>query len=295
MAPAASCTVDVMFQPVSAGPQTASLRIPSNAATSPTDSVSLSGNATAPQAPPAFGASPSTASFGNQVVGSVSAAQTVTITNTAAIGSQSLLMSPPSIGGTNANDYTISSDSCTMASLAPGQSCTIGVRFTPTAAGTRSANLIVPSNAPSSPNSIPLSGNATIASVADVRVRISGATTAASGSQNTYLVNVENAGPTTAASVTMTMQVPSGTKFVSVSSTHGSCTHPASGATSGTITCALGELAAGAASINSIALKITLTGKGGTIALVARASSATTTDPDLSNNVASLTTTVGKK
>ena len=40
---------------------------------------------------------------------------------------------------------------------------------------------------------------------------------------------------------------------------------------------------------------VALSGKGGSIAVVAQASSASTPDPDLSNNVASLTTTVKKK
>lgn len=47
--------------------------------------------------------------------------------------------------------------------------------------------------------------------------------------------------------------------------------------------------------LDSVALKLALTGKGGSIAVVAQASSATTPDPDLSNNVASLTTTIKKK
>jgi hypothetical protein len=93
----------------------------------------------------------------------------------------------------------------------------------------------------------------------------------------------------------MTLQVPNGAKFVGVRTTQGSCTYPATGATSGTIRCALGDLAHGAAALDSIALKLVLTGKGGSLALVAQASSATTPDPDLSNNVASLTTTIKKK
>jgi hypothetical protein len=108
-------------------------------------------------------------------------------------------------------------------------------------------------------------------------------------------MTVSNLGPATALSVTLTLQVPNGTKFVGVTTTHGSCTHPASGATSGTIRCNLGNLAAGAAAIDTITLKITLNGKGGSIALSAQAASSTTPDPALANNVASLVTTVKKK
>jgi hypothetical protein len=56
-----------------------------------------------------------------------------------------------------------------------------------------------------------------------------------------------------------------------------------------------GDLASGAAALDTVALKLALTGKGGSIAVVAQASSASTPDPDLGNNVASLTTTIKKK
>jgi uncharacterized repeat protein (TIGR01451 family) len=246
-----------------------------------------------PLAPPTVLLSSTTVSFGDQLVGSSSAARTVTIGN-ALFSSQSLVLGSLSVAGVNSADFTLGNDTCSGARLAPGGSCTVDVRFAPTATGSRGASLVVPSSAVSGPDSIALSGNGTAPS-ADVRVSISGPSSALNGTQNTYVMNVSNAGPAKALGVTMTVQVPAGTKFVGVTTTHGSCTHPASGATSGTIRCSLGDLASGAAAIDSVTLKLALSGKGGSIAVVAQVASSSTPDPDLSNNVASLTTTLKKK
>jgi uncharacterized repeat protein (TIGR01451 family) len=246
----------------------------------------------APPSPAAVGLAPASVGFGNQTVGTTSSAQTVTITNTAAAGSDSLVVGQLSLTGANTGDFSLSNNNCSNP-VAPGSHCTVDVSFAPTAVGSRGASLSIPSNAGSSPDAVALSGTGTPPG-ADVRLSVSGPTTAASGSQNTYVVTVSNLGPATATGVVMTVQVPSGTKFVGVTTTQGSCTHPASGATSGTISCSLGNLASGAAAADSVTLKLSLSGKGGTIALVALAS-ASTPDPDLSNNVASLATTVKKK
>jgi uncharacterized repeat protein (TIGR01451 family) len=293
LTPGGSCTVDISFSPTVLGSRSATLSVPSNATSSPT-MVELLGTGTASIPPPAVGVSPSSIDFGDQLVGSTSGAHPVTVTNAAASGSQSLTLGQLTVGGTNAAEFSLGNDTCSNASLAPGGSCTVDVRFAPSQVGSRSANLNITSNAASSPDSVALSGNGTVASLADVRLTVSGPSSAVNGSQNTYLMNVANAGPAMATGVIVTAQVPAGTKFVGVSTTQGSCTHPASGATSGTIHCILGDLASGATAIDSVALKLALSGKGGSIALVGQVS-ASTTDPDLSNNVASLTTTLKKK
>jgi uncharacterized repeat protein (TIGR01451 family) len=256
-------------------------------------STDLDESVTIAAPPPAVGLSPTGVAFGDQPVGATSTAHTVTITNTAASGAASLTLGQLALGGSNSGDFSLSNDTCSNASVAAGSSCTVDVSFAPTAIGSRGASLSIPSNAGSSPDAVALSGTGTPPG-ADVKLSISGPTTAASGSQNTYVVTVSNLGPATATGVVMTVQVPNGTKFVGVSTTQGSCTHPASGATSGTISCSLGNLTSGATAADSVTLKLSLSGKGGTIALVASAS-ASTPDPDLSNNVASLATTAKKK
>src|ERR1700677_3252377 len=98
---------------------------------------------------PALTASPSSLAFGNQAVGSASAAQTVTVTNT---GTATASLSSIAAGAPFAETNTCGS------SLAAGSSCTASVKFTPTAAGAAAGDLTVASNAPGSPLTVGLSG-----------------------------------------------------------------------------------------------------------------------------------------
>ncbi|MGD9583573.1 MAG: choice-of-anchor D domain-containing protein, partial [Lysobacterales bacterium] len=63
------------------------------------------------------------------------------------------------IGGADAADFSIQSNGCAGAQLANGAFCTIDLGFAPSAAGPRQATLQLQSNAPSSPDTIPLRGN----------------------------------------------------------------------------------------------------------------------------------------
>ncbi len=110
-----------------------------------------------PQAAPIATLSATSLSFGGQVQGTASAAQSVTVTNT---GSGSLSFSGVTVGGTNAADYTLT-DGCSGQNLANGASCTIGVTFTPGAIGSSTATLTISDNDPSSPQTVALSGNGT--------------------------------------------------------------------------------------------------------------------------------------
>jgi F5/8 type C domain/Abnormal spindle-like microcephaly-assoc'd, ASPM-SPD-2-Hydin len=101
---------------------------------------------------PALTASPPSLSFGNQVVGSASAAQAVTVSNT---GTATATLSSMSAAAPFAETNTCGS------SLAAGASCTVSVTFTPTASGAASGNLSVASSAPGSPLTVGLSGTGT--------------------------------------------------------------------------------------------------------------------------------------
>ena len=240
--------------------------------------------------------SPASVDFGSQAIGSTSGAKSVTLTNN---GGAPLAVTSASIGGTNAGDFSVAADACSGTNVAPGSSCAVQLTFAPTATGARSAMLSFVDGAFDSPQTVALSGNGT--TLADVRVTIGGPATATTGSQQTFLLTVSNDGPSTALNVVMTAQVPIGTRFVGVTTTRGSCSHPASGNTTGTITCALGDLAAGGTALDSVALKITLNSKGGSIVTTASANSTAsgatpaTPDPNQANNTASLTTTATKK
>jgi hypothetical protein len=99
--------------------------------------------------PAALTASPSSVSFGNEVVGQTSATQSVTVTNP---GSTSASISQLAVSGPFAQTNTCGS------SLGAGASCTVSLQFEPTAAGAASGSLQVTSSAPGSPLTVPLSG-----------------------------------------------------------------------------------------------------------------------------------------
>jgi hypothetical protein len=106
--------------------------------------------------------SPTSLSFGNQLQGSSSAPQQVTLTNA---GSTPLAIASTTIGGTNVFDFTETNNCGT--SLASNSSCTITVTFTPQATGSRAGTLFITDSDPTSPQQIPLSGTGT-ASAANV-------------------------------------------------------------------------------------------------------------------------------
>jgi hypothetical protein len=100
----------------------------------------------------ALTASPSSLSFGNELTGQHSTAQTVTVTNP---NSTAVTVSSVSISGAFAQTSTCPS------SLPGNGSCTVSVQFEPTATGAASGTLSVASSAPSSPLTVALTGTGT--------------------------------------------------------------------------------------------------------------------------------------
>jgi hypothetical protein len=111
--------------------------------------------------PPAATPSPASLAFDPQALGTVSASRGVTITND---GDAPLTVTGASIAGTNPDDFSISSQTCTAAPVPVDASCSVRVRFAPDAVGARAAQLRIVSDAPTSPTTIPLSGTGTAAS-----------------------------------------------------------------------------------------------------------------------------------
>jgi HYDIN/CFA65/VesB family protein/VCBS repeat protein len=89
-------------------------------------------------------------SFGKQVVGTTSAAKTVTLFNA---GVTTLHISGISISG----DFSVQSSTC-GATLLSGTSCKLGIAFQPTAVGTRKGALLFGDDALGSPQMVSLSG-----------------------------------------------------------------------------------------------------------------------------------------
>ena len=105
----------------------------------------------------------------------------------------------------------------------------------------------------------------------------------------TYTVRVQNTGPSNAAGVVVTNTLPAEARFVSASSSNGSCVTPPAG-TTGTVTCTLGFLLQGRSATAEIVIKV-VTPKRSSVTNTASVASATP-DPYMSNNSAAITTPV---
>ena len=92
---------------------------------------------------------PSSMTFGDQLVGTTSMPQAITLTNT---GNAALAISSIALSG----DFN-QSNSCGSGLLA-GSSCNIYVSFAPTAAGNRTGALTITDSAPGSPHIVPVAG-----------------------------------------------------------------------------------------------------------------------------------------
>jgi hypothetical protein len=153
VAAAGTCTVSLTFTPTAVGAATGSLTFTDNAGNSP-QSLSLSGTGTGAvvslSAPPSFPSEP---------VGSTSAAQTVTVTNTGNIN-----LTFTAIGVTGPFAIATSGTTCsTSTAVAAAGTCTVALTFTPTAVGAASGTLSFTDNAPSSPQTVSLTGTGTTA------------------------------------------------------------------------------------------------------------------------------------
>lgn len=142
-----SCFINVTFTPTAAGTAIASVSVTDNAAGSP-QTVPLTGLGLSPAAM----LSPSPLTFSSQLAGA-SATLTVTLTNG---GNAPLTITSIAFTGPNASEFG-QTNNC-PSSLAPDNSCTINVTFTPTAAGSATASLSVTDNAPGSPQTVPITG-----------------------------------------------------------------------------------------------------------------------------------------
>ena len=102
--------------------------------------------------------SPAAVDFGNQAVNVRSAVHALTVTNN---GTAPLTGLSFSITGVNSSDFTSNAATACPSTLAVNASCTVGINFTPSARGARSASLVLTNNAPNSPQSVSLTGTGT--------------------------------------------------------------------------------------------------------------------------------------
>ena len=86
---------------------------------------------------------PASAALGTQAVGSSGPAASVRLRNP---GLLPIEMAATTIAGANAGDFFLGSDTCAGETLMAGDACTVGVHFSPTATGARTATLAVAGN-----------------------------------------------------------------------------------------------------------------------------------------------------
>jgi len=145
----ATCAIAVTFTPSATGTRTGTLTLSDNVSGS--QFVALTGSGTAP----GVTLTPSSLSFGSEVVGSVSTAQTVMVQNT---GTSALTIDSIGVSG----DFAETNACGTLpATLAAGASCIISVTFIPSAAGVRTGTVTLADNASGGQQFIALAGSGT--------------------------------------------------------------------------------------------------------------------------------------
>jgi hypothetical protein len=129
----ASCTIVVEARPSTTGMKQASLTVSGGASVT----VALSMNALAPGS---LSIAPTTDTYPAVLIATDGATHTFTVTNRGGGATGNL---SASLTGSGASQFVIASDACSNHTLAGGATCTIGVRFHPTARGGQTASLLV--------------------------------------------------------------------------------------------------------------------------------------------------------
>jgi hypothetical protein len=129
-----TCKLSVQFSPSSTGPVVARIDIADNAAGSP-QRVQLAGTGINGSR---ADAAPLSIDLGTQPVGAIGIGTPVVLTNS---GTSDLHVVSVSLIGADPDDFVLSADTCTGATLSPLASCSIIARFAPTSWGSKSASI----------------------------------------------------------------------------------------------------------------------------------------------------------
>jgi len=206
-----SCQIAVTFKPATGSTPSSRSAILNVGGGTPS-TVGLSGVATE-----ASISVPPSVSFSNQLAGTTGTPVPVVVTNNSSgafAGALSVSSASLSESGASTTDFSITADSCTGPATAPGETCTIQVAFQPaslcpTLSGTRNATLTINDNAPGSPHTVALAGNAVDFCVT-IQPGQGPAQPITAGQSETFNLEVQSSDPT-AGSGQLTCAVPSGT------------------------------------------------------------------------------------
>jgi hypothetical protein len=147
--PGEECGVEIAYRPVAAGDRKAAFEVRGKAGNSPF-TLPVSASAIAP----AVGLAPESMDFGAVQVQQQRARLQLTISN---VGSAPLELGRVRFEGPNADEFD-RDRRCRQTTLQSGEACSFDVRFAPTAAGERMAELLIASDDPSQPTRLPLRG-----------------------------------------------------------------------------------------------------------------------------------------
>jgi cytochrome c553 len=146
----ATCSFGVAFRPSASGARTGTLTLSYN---SKVLLIAASGTGSSAAGPGQLSMN-SSLGFGNQTVGTTSAAGNISLTN---VGGSTVSVS--SVSSNNPSEFAIVSSTCT--NVAAGGGCAIGVTFTPGASGVRNGSITVVSSGTGSPQAVSVSGSGT--------------------------------------------------------------------------------------------------------------------------------------
>lgn len=254
----ASCTIMVGFTPTAIGPRDAFLTIAGPAPL--TRRIPLAGTGDDP-----VGIAPASLDFGSVAAGATAAPKTITVTN---LGAVPMSVTTVAFDGANLADFSVDEETCTGSPIAAHASCTVTVGFSPSAVGTRAANLSIEGPDPVNTRGVPLSGiGFDSISVTPSTVAFGGVPQGSPSTPKT--VTLTNSFPT---AVSVTTVVLGGTNSIDFSITGETCTTaPIAPTASCTVTIVFKPTALGArtgsltisgpAPVGSRA--VTLTGAGG--------------------------------
>jgi len=193
VAPQSTCTVSVTFTPSLVGSESANLSITDDAPHSPhVEAVTGTGVGSGG---PFVVLSATSLKFASQLVGTTSASQNVTLSNT---GSGTLNITSL----TSSGDFK-QTNSC-GSSVAPGANCTITVTFTPTNINLRSGTVTIADNATGSPQTVALSGKGTYVVISPVSLNFGNVTVGMSSAPQTVTLTNTSKIAITVQSVTIT-------------------------------------------------------------------------------------------
>jgi hypothetical protein len=182
-----TCTINVTFTPTATGTRTATMTVTDDGGGT-TQSATLTGTGAAGTS--SLTVSPTALTFAVQVVGTTSAAQTISVTNPSTIA---VTFTSIAITGTNPKDF-LETNNCGT-SLAANASCTINVTFKPTTINIRNAAVTLTDSASNSPQSVTLKGTGTAVSLSPTSLTFAAQTVGTSSTPQTItLTNVSAAG-----------------------------------------------------------------------------------------------------